>query len=50
MAVRWEQRFLNFTKALNKLTEAITYARDQSQYSNDFLKKELYKDSNIRMN
>jgi nucleotidyltransferase substrate binding protein (TIGR01987 family) len=38
MALRWEQRFLNFTKAFYKLTEAVTYIRDQSQYSNDLLK------------
>lgn len=27
--IRWEQRFSNFVKALNKLTQAVTYIKDK---------------------
>ena len=30
--VRWEQRFSNFVKALNKLTEAVNYINEHLQY------------------
>ena len=43
MALRWEQRLSNFTKALNKHTEAVTYAgqqlQGQSEISNEILKE-----------
>ena len=38
MTLRWEQRFSNFTKVCRKLTEAVTYTRDQSQHSNDLFR------------
>ena len=47
MALRWEQRFLNFTKACNKLTEAVTYVKDELQQQSQ-LQGEIVKEGIIQ--
>ena len=47
MAFRWEQRFLNFTKAFNKLKEAVFYADNQFQDKSE-ISSEIFKEGIIQ--